>query len=248
MFRSMRNLRLGVNVDHVATLRQARRAAYPDPVTAAALAELGGADQITVHLREDRRHIQDRDLQILRQTVQTQLNLEMAAVDEMVRIARGVLPQTCTLVPERRQEITTEGGLDAVSRREALTESTAALRDAGIAVSFFIDPDLEQVKASQRAGANIVEIHTGRYCDARSAEERRAELDRVSTAARAAAKLGLAVAAGHGLHYANVVPVAAIGEIEELNIGHAIVARAVFVGLERAVREMKDLMLRGAAP
>jgi pyridoxine 5-phosphate synthase len=248
MFRSMRNIRLGVNVDHVATLRQARRAVYPDPVTAAALAELGGADQITVHLREDRRHIQDRDLQILRQTVQTQLNLEMAAVDEMVRIAQTVRPQTCTLVPERRQEITTEGGLDAVTRREALTESTSALRDAGIGVSFFIDPDLEQVKASQRAGANIVEIHTGRYCEARGEEERRAELERVSTAARAAAKLGLVVAAGHGLHYANVVPIAAIAEIEELNIGHAIVARAVFVGLERAVREMKDLMLRGTAP
>jgi pyridoxine 5-phosphate synthase len=244
----MRNIRLGVNVDHVATLRQARRAAYPDPVTAAALAELGGADQITVHLREDRRHIQDRDLQILRQTVQTRLNLEMAAVDEMVAIARSVRPETCTLVPERRQEITTEGGLDAVTRREALSEVASKLRDAGLGVSFFIDPEVEQVKASQRAGATIVEIHTGRYCDAQADEERARELERVSTAARAAARLGLTVAAGHGLHYANVLPVAAIAEIEELNIGHAIVARAVLVGLERAVREMRDLMRQGATP
>ena len=244
----MRNIRLGVNVDHVATLRQARRAAYPDPVTAAALAELGGADQITVHLREDRRHIQDRDLQILRQTVQTPLNLEMAAVDEMVAIAQGVRPETCTLVPERRQEITTEGGLDVVARRDALSQVTTKLRDAGLDVSFFIDPDVEQVKASQRAGATIVEIHTGRYCDAKGDEERARELERVSTAARAAARLGLTVAAGHGLHYANVRPIAAIPEIEELNIGHAIIARAVLVGLERAVREMKELMRPGATP
>lgn len=244
----MRNIRLGVNVDHVATLRQARRAAYPDPVAAAALAELGGADQITVHLREDRRHIQDRDLHILRQTVQTRLNLEMAAVEEMVRIAQSVRPLTCTLVPERRQEITTEGGLDAVSRHDALAAVTRSLRDAGIGVSFFIDPELDQVSAAHRAGATIVEIHTGRYCDAEAADERQRELERISAAAAAAAKLGLAVAAGHGLHYANVLPIAAIAEIEELNIGHAIVARAVFVGLERAVREMKALMLQGAAP
>ncbi|HET7753622.1 MAG TPA: pyridoxine 5'-phosphate synthase [Anaeromyxobacteraceae bacterium] len=243
----MRNIRLGVNVDHVATLRQARRASYPDPVTAAAVAELGGADQITVHLREDRRHIQDRDLQLLRQTVQTRLNLEMAAVDEMVRVAQSVRPETCTLVPERRQEITTEGGLDAVARRDELARVTAALRDAGMGVSFFIDPEVEQVKASQRAGANIVEIHTGRYCDARGEGDRQRELQRVAGAAAAATSLGLAVAAGHGLHYANVMPIAAIPEIEELNIGHAIVARAVLVGLERAVREMKELMRQGAA-
>jgi pyridoxine 5-phosphate synthase len=240
----MRNLRLGVNVDHVATLRQARRAAYPDPVTAAALAELGGADQITVHLREDRRHIQDRDLQILRQTVQTRLNLEMAAVDEMVRIAQSVRPLTCTLVPERRQEITTEGGLDAVSRYDALAAVTRSLRDSGIGVSFFIDPEVEQVSAAHRAGATIVEIHTGRYCDARLASDRRKELTRIVDACKAAAKLGLEVAAGHGLHYGNVGPVAAIAEIEELNIGHAIVSRAVLVGMERAVREMKDLLLK----
>jgi pyridoxine 5-phosphate synthase len=244
----MRNIRLGVNVDHVATLRQARRAAYPDPVTAAALAELGGADQITVHLREDRRHVQDRDLHLLRQTVQTRLNLEMAAVDEMVRIAQSVRPLTCTLVPERRQEITTEGGLDAASRQAELAAVTKALRDAGMGVSFFVDPDADQVKAAHRAGATIVEIHTGRYCDARAEEERQVELRRISTAAAAAARLGLAVAAGHGLHYANVLPIAAIDEIEELNIGHAIVARAVLVGLERAVREMKDLMRQGATP
>ena len=242
----MRNIRLGVNVDHVATLRQARRAAYPDPVTAAAFAELGGADQITVHLREDRRHIQDRDLQILRQTVQTPLNLEMAAVDEMVRVAQDVRPQTCTLVPERRQEITTEGGLDAVTHRDALAPVISALRGAGMGVSVFVDPAAEQVEASQRAGATIVEIHTGRYCDATTEEERRRELERIASAARTASSLGLSVAAGHGIHYANVMPIAAIPEIEELNIGHAIVARAVLVGLERAVREMKELMRQGA--
>ena len=248
MFRTMRNIRLGVNVDHVATLRQARRASYPDPVAAAALAELGGADQITIHLREDRRHIQDRDLSILRQTVQTRLNLEMAAVDEMVRIAQSVRPETCTLVPERRQEITTEGGLDAVGQRDALGGVTRALRDAGIGVSFFVDPEVDQVTAAHAAGATIVELHTGSYCEAGEGPARDRELERIVTASRAAAKLGLVVAAGHGLHYWNVVPVAAIPEIEELNIGHAIVARAVLVGLERAVREMKALMREGAAP
>ena len=237
--------RLGVNVDHVATLRQSRRTQYPDPVAAAALAELAGADQITIHLREDRRHIQERDLQIMRKTVSTRLNLEMAATQEMVKVAYDVKPDVCTLVPERREELTTEGGLDVVGGRETVRRVVKTLRDAEIDVSLFIDPDLDQVKAAHRAEAQIVEIHTGRYCDARLAADRRRELARVLDAAKAAAKLGLAVAAGHGLSYHNVTPVAAIGEIEELNIGHAIVARAVLVGMERAVAEMREAIERG---
>jgi len=234
--------RLGVNVDHVATLRQMRRTPYPDPVAAALLAELAGADQITIHLREDRRHIQDRDLHILRKTVQTRLNLEMAATQEMVRNAYEVKPDMVTLVPERREELTTEGGLDAVGGRDSIRKIVKTLRDADIAVSLFIDPDLDQVKAAHRAEAQVVEFHTGRYCDARLAADRERELSRLVDACKAASKLGLGVSAGHGLHYGNVKTVAAIGEIEELNIGHAIVARAVLVGLERAVREMKELI------
>jgi pyridoxine 5-phosphate synthase len=238
--------RLGVNVDHVATLRQARRAAYPDPVAAAQLAELGGADQITIHLREDRRHIQERDLRVLRQTVGTRLNLEMAVNAEMVKIAYDVKPDECTLVPERREELTTEGGLDVAGNRDHVRKIVKTLRDAEILVSVFIDPDVDQVKAAHRVEAQVIEIHTGRYCDARLESDRRRELTRVVDAAKAAAKLGLAVAAGHGLNYRNVLPVVAIPEIEELNIGHAIVARAVLVGMERAVREMKELLAPGA--
>jgi pyridoxine 5-phosphate synthase len=236
--------RLGVNVDHVATLRQARRAVYPDPVAAAVLAELGGADQITVHLREDRRHVQDRDVEVLRRTVQTTLNLEMAATDDMVRIAVALSPDVCTLVPERRQELTTEGGLDVVANRAAVERATRALRAAGRRVSLFVDPDLAQVRASLEVGAHAVELHTGTYCDALEAA-RAAELARLVAAAREGARIGLEVAAGHGLHYRNVGPVAAIPEIVELNIGHAIVARAVLVGLERAVAEMRDRMREG---
>jgi pyridoxine 5-phosphate synthase len=239
--------RLGVNVDHVATLRQSRRTQYPDPVAAAALAELAGADQITIHLREDRRHIQERDLQVLRKTVGTRLNLEMAATQEMVKIAWESKPDLCTLVPERREELTTEGGLDVVSGRENVRKVVKTLRDAEIEVSLFIDPDLDQVKAAHRVEAQTVEFHTGRYCDARLASDRGRELSRLVDACKAAAKLGLQVAAGHGLNYVNVGPVAALPEIEELNIGHAIVARAVLVGMERAVREMKELM-RQARP
>jgi pyridoxine 5-phosphate synthase len=239
--------RLGVNVDHVATLRQSRRTQYPDPVAAAALAELAGADQITIHLREDRRHIQERDLQVLRKTVGTRLNLEMAATQEMVKIAWESKPDLCTLVPERREELTTEGGLDVVSGRENVRKVVKTLRDAEIEVSLFIDPDLDQVKAAHRVEAQTVEFHTGRYCDARLASDRGRELSRLVDACKAAAKLGLQVAAGHGLNYVNVGPVAALPEIEELNIGHAIVARAVLVGMERAVREMKELM-REARP
>lgn len=234
--------RLGVNVDHVATLRQSRRTQYPDPVAAALLAELGGADQITIHVREDRRHVQDRDLQIMRRTVTTRLNLEMAATQEMVKLAYENKPDVATLVPERREELTTEGGLDVVSGRDAIRRVVKTLHDAEIKVSLFVDPDLDQVKAAHRAEADTVEFHTGRYCDARLAADRGRELSRLVDACKAAAKLGLEVAAGHGLNYQNVVPVAQIPEIEELNIGHSVVARAVLVGFERAVREMKELM------
>jgi pyridoxine 5-phosphate synthase len=236
--------RLGVNVDHVATLRQSRRTTYPDPVAAVVLAELAGADQITIHLREDRRHIQERDLQILRRTVATKLNLEMAATQEMVKIAYEVKPDVVTLVPERREELTTEGGLDVFGGRENVRKVVKTLRDADIKVSLFIDPDLDQVKAAHRAEAATVEFHTGRYCDARLASDRRKELSRLVDACKAASKLGLEVAAGHGLNYQNVVPVAAIPEIEELNIGHSIVGRAVLVGMERAVREMRELIAK----
>ena len=240
----MDHLRLGVNVDHVATLRQARAAAYPDPVMAASLAELAGADQITVHLREDRRHIQDRDLQLLRETVQTSLNLEMAASTEMVQIAFAAKPDTVTLVPERRQELTTEGGLDAVNGRENLKKIVKSLRDGGTEVSLFIDPDLDQVRAAHRVDATVVELHTGRFCDAKTERERMQELSRIVDAARGASKLGLRVAAGHGLNYTNIRPITVIEEIGELNIGHSIIARAVLVGMERAVRDMIELMRR----
>jgi pyridoxine 5-phosphate synthase len=236
------SIRLGVNVDHVATLRQARKTTYPDPVTAAALAELAGAHQITIHLREDRRHIQDRDLRVLRDTVQTLLNLEMAATQEMVKIAYEHKPDRVTLVPEKREEVTTEGGLDVNSQREALRKIIANLNDGDIPVSLFIDPDLDQVRASHKCDADEVELHTGRYCDARNEKERQQELSRIVDAAKAASKLGMKVAAGHGLSYDNVQAIAAIPEIEELNIGHSIVGRAVLVGFERAVREMLDLM------
>jgi pyridoxine 5-phosphate synthase len=234
--------RLGVNVDHVATLRQARRTTYPDPVTAAALAELAGAEQITIHLREDRRHIQDRDLRILRETVQTLLNLEMAASQEMVKIAYQYKPDVVTLVPERREELTTEGGLDVASQKDQVAKVVKNLRDGDITVSLFIDPDIDQVRASHKVNAERVELHTGRYCEAPSARERERELGRILDAAKAAAKLGMGVAAGHGLNYDNVRPITRMTEIDELNIGHAIVGRAVLVGFERAVREMVELL------
>ena len=233
--------RLGVNVDHVATLRQARHAAYPDPVHAAVLAELGGASQITIHLREDRRHIQNRDLDILRQTVTTRLNLEMAATAEMVRVAFDARPDLATLVPERRQEVTTEGGLDVVGQKEILKGTIGKLKEAEIPVSLFIDPDIDAVQAAHRLGADAVELHTGRFCDAKTRDVREEELRRLVNAAKSAAKLKLRCYAGHGIHYDNVGPIASIVEIEELNIGHSIVARAILVGMERAVREMRDL-------
>jgi pyridoxine 5-phosphate synthase len=234
--------RLGVNVDHVATLRQARKASYPDPITAAGIAELAGAEQITIHLREDRRHIQDRDLRVLRETVQTVLNLEMAATQDMVKIAYEHKPDMATLVPERREEVTTEGGLDVSSQRDLVAKTVKNLKDGDITVSLFIDPDLDQVKAAHKVSADRVEIHTGRYCEARTEKERQRELSRIVDAAKAAVKLGLGCAAGHGLNYDNVRPIARIAEIDELNIGHAIVARAVMVGFDRAVREMVEIM------
>ncbi len=233
--------RLGVNVDHVATLRQARGGKEPDPVAAAVIAELAGADGITVHLREDRRHIQDRDVMLLRRTVQTHLNLEMAATDEMVAIALKVQPDYVTLVPEKRQELTTEGGLDVIRNRQALSARIELLRQAGIIVSLFVDPDLEQLKACARVKADFIEIHTGTYCDARG-QDQAAELLKLEQAIRAGKRLGLGVNAGHGLNYRNIRPVLALGDVEEFNIGHSIISRAVLVGLDQAVREMADLV------
>ena len=234
--------RLGVNIDHVATLRQARRVPDPDPVQAAILAELAGADGITVHLRSDRRHIQDRDVEILRQVVKTRLNLEMAATQEMLKIALTANPHQVTLVPERREEITTEGGLDVVLNSVQLKPAVKMLEEGGIHVSVFVDPDLEQVKEAHRIDAHAIEINTAAYADARDDQGREAALRKTLDAARFGRKLGLAVHAGHGLTYENVRAVAALPEISELNIGHNIVARAVLVGMERAVREMREAM------
>ncbi|PLX88097.1 MAG: pyridoxine 5'-phosphate synthase [Desulfuromonas sp.] len=237
--------KLGVNVDHIATIRQARGIDEPDPVAAAVLAELAGADGITVHLREDRRHIQDRDVEILRKTVKTRLNLEMALTDEMVAIALKLLPDSVTLVPEGRHELTTEGGLDAIQLRATLKQKIGLMKQAGIVVSLFVEPDIEQIKASHRVGADYIEIHTGTYCDAKLAANRSEQLQRIEVAIRAARKLGLGVNAGHGLNYKNIGPVVALGGIEEYNIGHSIVARASLVGMERAVREMLALLAGG---
>jgi pyridoxine 5-phosphate synthase len=233
---------LGVNIDHVATLRQARRAAEPDPVWAAADAELGGATCITLHLREDRRHIQDRDLEILRQTVQVKLNLEMAVTDAMVEIACRVRPNQATLVPEGRQEITTEGGLPVAGQEAKVAAAVARLVAAGITVSLFIDPKPEEVEASARVGAQAVEFHTGEYANAPEGHERDRQFMRVAEAARVAQSKGLTVNAGHGLNYVNVRRIAQIPGMTELNIGHSIVSRAVFVGMRKAVREMVRLI------
>lgn len=240
-------IELGVNIDHIATLRQARRTRYPDPVQAALEAEQAGADAITLHLREDRRHIQDRDVEILRQAVQTRMNLEMAATDEMVAIARRVRPHDCCLVPERREELTTEGGLDVRGQRGRIAGCCAALADAGVRVSLFIDPDPAQVEAAAAAGAPAIEIHTGHYADAADEARRREEFGRIVRAVEQGRALGLKVNAGHGLNYHNVQPIAAVEGVSELNIGHAIVARAVFTGLGEAVREMKRLMREARA-
>ena len=235
---------LGVNIDHVATVRQARRTVEPDPVAAAVFAELAGADGITVHLREDRRHIQERDVQILRQTVQTHLNLEMAATDAMVTIALAIKPDYVTLVPERREEVTTEGGLNITDQRDRLAKVVDTLQSAGIPVSLFIDPDPAQVEASAAIQAEFIELHTGRYAEAKGAAQA-AELQHLAQSLAHARTLGLRVNAGHGLTYQNVCPIAQLEGVEELNIGHSIISRSILVGLERAVREMK-LAMTGA--
>jgi pyridoxine 5-phosphate synthase len=238
-------IRLGVNIDHVATVRQARRAAEPDPVAAAVLALLGGADGITVHLREDRRHIQDRDVYLLRRVVTSRLNLEMAAVAEIVGIAVDMRPDEATLVPERRQELTTEGGLDVAGNRKAVARAVERLHAASIEVSLFIDPDVKQVEEAKKLGVTAVELQTARYSEARPPAT--PELEALRTAAERARELGLHVHLGHGLTYTNVRPVVQLPGVEELNIGHSIVSRAVLVGMERAVREMKEA-IRHAVP
>lgn len=238
---------LGVNIDHIATLRQARGTPYPDPAQAALEAEQAGADAITVHLREDRRHIQDRDVELIRRTIATRLNLEMAVTDEMVEIARRIRPHDCCLVPERRAELTTEGGLDIVAHRKRITDVCVRLADAGIRVSLFIDADPAQIEAAEKTGAPVIEIHTGHYADAATDAERFTELARIEQAVNQGLDLKRHVNAGHGLNYHNVQAIAAIPGLSELNIGHAIVARAVFTGVQEAVREMKRLM-REVAP
>jgi pyridoxine 5-phosphate synthase len=237
---------LGVNIDHVATVRQARGTDYPDPVQAALLAEQAGADSITLHLREDRRHIQDHDLERLKAAMQTHMNLEMAVTDEMLAIAAGLRPQDCCLVPEKREELTTEGGLDVAGQQDKITDACASLAGNGIRVSLFIDPDPVQLDAARLVGAGVVELHTGGYADTEGSEQE-AELQRIVAAAAYGQQLGLVVNAGHGLHYENVKPVAEIPQIQELNIGHAIVARAVFDGFSVAVSEMKRLMIEARA-
>ncbi|MBA5603412.1 pyridoxine 5'-phosphate synthase [Pectobacterium aroidearum] len=238
----MAELLLGVNIDHIATLRNARGTAYPDPVQAAFVAEQAGADGITVHLREDRRHITDRDVRILRDTLQTRMNLEMAVTEEMLNIACEVKPHFCCLVPEKRQEVTTEGGLDVAGQQEKINNAVARLSQANILVSLFIDADKRQIDAAVASGAPYIEIHTGAYADAPDDEARQHEFERIRDAATYAAAKGLKVNAGHGLTYHNVQPIAALPEMHELNIGHAIIGRAVMSGLKDAVAEMKNLM------
>ncbi|AVT59876.1 pyridoxine 5'-phosphate synthase [Pectobacterium versatile] len=238
----MAELLLGVNIDHIATLRNARGTAYPDPVQAAFIAEQAGADGITVHLREDRRHITDRDVRILRDTLQTRMNLEMAVTEEMLNIACEVKPHFCCLVPEKRQEVTTEGGLDVAGQQEKIDNAVARLSQANILVSLFIDADKRQIDAAVASGAPYIEIHTGAYADAPDDEARQHEFERIRDAATYAAAKGLKVNAGHGLTYHNVLPIAALPEMHELNIGHAIIGRAVMSGLKDAVAEMKNLM------
>jgi pyridoxine 5-phosphate synthase len=236
--------RLCVNVDHVATVREARRAAEPDPVRAAILAEMAGAEGIVIHVREDRRHAQDRDLKILRQVVETRLNLEMAAVDEMLDLAQRVRPDMVTLVPERREELTTEGGLDLEGQRDHLSEVIEVLRKAGILVSLFVNPDTSAVKLAAKLNANMVELHTGNYANAANLPDQRLELERIADSAALAHKAGLAVAAGHGLHYRNIGWIARVPHVREVNIGHSIIARAVLVGMHQAVSEMVERLRR----
>lgn len=236
-------IELGVNIDHVATLRQARGTSYPDPIEAALIAESAGADAITLHLREDRRHIQDRDVEILRDRLTTRMNLESAVTEEMISIALKIKPHDICLVPERREELTTEGGLDVVKYFDQINRACQKLGEAGIRVSLFINADPLQIDAAARAGAPVIEIHTGSYADAVTSEAQEKQFVEVKKAVAMGIDLGLKVNAGHGLHYENVQPIAALPEISELNIGHAIVARAIFVGFKQAVQEMKRLML-----
>jgi len=235
-------MRLGVNIDHIATIREARKADEPDPIVAAAICELAGAQGITVHLRGDRRHIQDRDVELLRRTVATHLNVEMAATTEMVRIAQTVKPHQVTLVPERREELTTEGGLDIALHAANVEKVVKQLLDARIDVSIFVDPDVDQIRTCHKIGAPKIEINTGKFADAWKSGNWRAEVEKVTTAARAARKMGVTVLGGHGLTYRNIDAIASIADIEELNIGHSIIARASLVGLDAAVREMIALM------
>ncbi|MDX2320209.1 MAG: pyridoxine 5'-phosphate synthase [Moritella sp.] len=238
----MNKIFLGVNIDHIATLRQARGTTYPDPVHAASVAELNGADGITVHLREDRRHIVDRDVRVLKETIQTRMNLEMAVTAEMLDIACEIKPEFVCLVPEKREELTTEGGLDVVGQQDKITQAVKRLTEAGILVSLFIDADKEQIDAAVSSGAPYIEVHTGAYADADSDSEQQAELKKIAAGVSYAHNAGLKVNAGHGLHYHNVQPIAAIPEIYELNIGHAIIARATFDGLGKAVKDMQILI------
>lgn len=238
---------LGVNIDHVATLRQARGTRYPDPVQAAIEAEQAGADAITLHLREDRRHIQERDVELLNDILQTRMNLEMAVTDDMLAIAERIKPAECCLVPESREELTTEGGLDVVGQKARLREACQRMAESGVRVSLFIDADLRQIDAAAEVGAPVIEIHTGHFADAKNNQTRVTEHERIIAAVRHGDRLGLHVNAGHGLNYHNVCQIAAIPLIQELNIGHAIIARAVFSGLQNAVREMKRLMLAANA-
>lgn len=241
------HIALGVNIDHVATVRQAREAVEPDPCWAAALAELAGADQITVHLREDRRHIQDRDVEILRRSIRTRLNLEMGASEEIIRIALALKPDRVTLVPERRKELTTEGGLDVAAGLKKTSSIIARMHKAGIHVSLFINSNGTQIRASASSGADAVELHTGKYAVAESSGEKKNQLAALADSARLADELKMEVYAGHGLTYWNVAEICKIPEIVELNIGHSIISRAVLVGIERAVREMKEILLRESA-
>ncbi|TMN86713.1 pyridoxine 5'-phosphate synthase [Pseudoalteromonas phenolica] len=239
----MKDILLGVNVDHIATLRQARGTSYPDPAHAAAIAEHAGADGITIHLREDRRHIQDRDVYVMAKTIQTRMNLEIALTEEMINIALEVKPAYVCLVPEKREELTTEGGLDVISHQAAITDAVRKLEAAGIKVSLFIDADKAQIDAAKATAAPYIEIHTGAYADAETDKEMTQELERIREGVKYAHSLGIIVNAGHGLHYHNVKPIAEMPEIYELNIGHAIIARAAIDGLEKAVRDMKRIML-----
>jgi pyridoxine 5-phosphate synthase len=234
--------KLGVNIDHVATIRQARRTIEPDPIWAAAMAELAGADGITIHLREDRRHIQDRDVRVIKETAQVKINLEMAVAEEIVQIAIDTKPQQATLVPEKREEVTTEGGLDVIGNRDRVKEVVDRLHEAGIEASLFIDPEIAQIEASRELGVGAVELHTGAYADATTESAQQAELEKLIVAGAATIEHGMLLHMGHGLTYRNVVPIAQINDVAELNIGHSIIARAVLVGIERAVREMKELI------